>query len=63
MRECTYRDRLIEEWSKALAYLSNFIACALDDTDSNTSGTKERAELHADNARTLLAIHRAEHGC
>jgi hypothetical protein len=67
MPTCPHRDRLISEWNKAVRDFSKSISrlkAALDNGSfADEKQATEQARLHAENARTMLNLHRAEHGC
>jgi hypothetical protein len=65
---CEERERLIIQWHDAILAFGN---CVGGLAARNNSGNgfaahyekTERARLHAENARTILELHRSEHGC
>ena len=70
MRDCEERDRLIDEWNKALTQYSDAARWMSDSTIVSRRSKKswqfvaaEHARLKAESARRSLEQHRAEHGC
>ena len=65
---CEHRHRLIAEWHKSVVEFSKCIRL-LQASIGNGSNfadahqATEQARLHAENARTMLNLHRDEHGC
>jgi hypothetical protein len=66
-RDCPERNHLIKEWHEAVATFSNSVsqlkASIGNDHFEDQHQVTELARLHAENVRTMLELHRAEHGC
>ena len=67
---CAEKDRLIQEWRQATKGLSTCIEKMIEARNARdeeaynlASQDCEIAKLAVENARTMLEIHRAEHGC
>ncbi len=68
MRECTHRNHLVKLSNEAVLAFSQAVgelaACKGNDRQfKEQHQLTEMARLHADNARSLLELHRREHGC
>ena len=67
MLTCPHRQQLTEEWNQAVSEFSKSIRRLKDaignEGYANEYRATEQARLHAENARTMLNLHRSEHGC
>lgn len=67
MSTCPHRDDLMREWNKAVSEFSKSIsrlkAAIANEHFADEQHATEQARLHTENARTMLNLHRAEHGC
>jgi hypothetical protein len=67
MPDCERRNQLVRELRDALEKFSHSInqlrASVGDVNFAQQLQATELARLHADNARTILELHRSEHGC
>ena len=67
MTTCPQRDHLMDEWNDAVAKFSTSIrrlkAAIGDGRYADEHRATELARQRAENARTMLELHRAEHGC
>ena len=68
MPTCPYRERLMNQYHDAVLIFSSSIR-TLKGCNRDGHGFAEahqatgEARLHAENARTMLNLHREEHGC
>ena len=67
MRDCTQCNHLVKLWNEAVLAFSQaaekLSACKGNDQFKRQHHLTEMARLHADNARIMVELHRAEHGC
>jgi hypothetical protein len=68
LRECTHRNQLVKLWNEAVLAFSQAVeklsSCKGNDQQfKQQHQLTEMARLHADNARSMLELHRTEHGC
>ena len=68
MLDCAHRNELVKLWNEAVWEFSQAVgklaACkAVDQQFKQQHGLTEMARLRADNARSMLELHHAEHGC
>jgi hypothetical protein len=68
MPECVHRNQLVKLWDEAVLGFSQAVsrlkACHKNDRSfAEQYKLTELARQRADNARTLVELHRAEHGC
>ena len=68
MLKCEHRERLTIQYNDAVVTFAASVSC-LKECNGNGNGfakaqrATETARLHAENARLMLEIHRAEHNC
>jgi hypothetical protein len=68
MADCAQRNNLVKLWNEAVLAFSQAVsqlkACQKSDRAFvQQHQLTEMARLHADNARSMLELHRTEHGC
>jgi hypothetical protein len=68
MADCAQRNHLVKLWNEAVLAFSQAVgqlkACRKSDQAfAEQHQLTEMARLHADNARSMLELHRTEHGC
>jgi len=68
MADCAQRNHLVKLWNELVLAFSQAVgqlkACRKSDKAfAEQHQLTEMARLHADNARSMLEIHRTEHGC
>ena len=66
--DCEHKNQLIIEWREALkAFSASVRRLQQYDGDATKFAVEQRAtelaRVHAENARTMVEHHRAEHGC
>jgi hypothetical protein len=65
---CAERERLVSQWHDAILDFANCVG-GLAARNNNGNGfaahydKTERARQHTENARSMLELHRTEHGC
>jgi hypothetical protein len=67
MNNCPDRDHLVRKWHEAVEgfsiSVSQLKASIGNDHFADQHQATEQARLNAENIRTMLELHRAEHGC
>jgi hypothetical protein len=68
MRDCAERERLIKQWHDAILTFAHCVSQLGARKGNGGRSSKryqqtEQARLHAENARTMLELHRTEHDC
>jgi hypothetical protein len=68
MPDCLQRNHLVKLWNDSVLAFSEAVAKLKACQESDKAFAEqhqltELARLHADNARSMLEIHRTEHGC
>jgi hypothetical protein len=66
--DCAQRNHLVKLWNEAVLGFSKAVAQLKACQKSGTAFAEQHhlteiARLHAENARSMLDIHRTEHGC